>query len=128
MSKSKKAIVAAVLGSVLILPLSLTAQQADDDEAEAWRALDTDFRQAIIDEIMARRGLAGHIDNADELVKSAEDIQEALLVSCELSGACADEAGRATLGEQLRSLPAYDELEGLRNSHLILRMKSGSEN
>lgn len=127
MSKFCNAILAAVMG--LLLPVSgpLSAQQTSNDEVEAWRALDSEFKQAIIDEIVAKRGVAGEIDNADDLIRSAEDIRDALRVSCDLSAACADEAGRATLGEVLRSLPAYDEQEGLRNAEIIRSMKRGYE-
>lgn len=127
MCKLRKPTIGIVLGSLLMIPLPLLSQQSADDGVEAWYTLDSEFRQAIIDEILARRGLGSNIDDPDELIGSAEDIREALRVSCDISGACADEASRATLGENLRSLPTYDEQEGLRNAEIIRNMKRGYE-
>ena len=79
----------------------------------------------MIDELRARRGITWTIDTADDLIMSAEDIREALRLSCDLAGACADEVSRATLGERLISLPEYDEQQGLRNAEIILNMRSG---
>lgn len=118
----------AILAVFLSVPTLLPAEDEYENNLENWRALDSEFRQAMIDEILARRGLTGSVDSAGDLIRSAEDIREALLVSCELSGACADEAGLATLGERLRSFPEYDEEEGSRNAEIVLRLKSGDEN
>lgn len=112
---------------ILVLHFSapLLAQQVAGVDAWEWSTLDADFRQAIIDEMAARRGLAGGIENVDELIRSTEDIREVLRLSCELSGACADGAGRATLGENLISFPDYAEEQGLRNAEIILNRKRG---
>ena len=57
--------------------------------------------------------------------ETSEDIREALRVSCDLSGACADASARATLGEQLITLPDYDEQQGLLNAQILLNQKKG---
>ena len=101
----------------------LLAQQ--DAGVEAWREVDMAFRQAMIDELLDRRGLNSSIDTADELIRTAEDIREALRLSCDFSGACADESGRATLGEQLTTLPETDEQQDLRNAEILRDMRNG---
>jgi hypothetical protein len=83
------------------------------------------FRQAMIDELLDRRGLNSSIDTADGLIRTAEDIREALRLSCDFSGACADESGRATLGEQLTTLPETDEQQDLRNAEILRDMRNG---
>lgn len=118
-----KMIISGALVLFLATPATLSAQQATG--VEAWRELDMAFRLAIIDELQARRGQISNIDTADELILSAEDIREALRLSCDLAGACANESSRATLGEQLLTLPATDEQQGLRNAEIILDMKQG---
>jgi hypothetical protein len=111
---------------VLLLqaPALVLAQQASSDDTNEWRTLDADLRQAVIDEIVARRGLSGNIENADELITSADDIREALRISCDFSGACGEPGGQARLGEQVKTFPDYDEQEGLRNAEFILNLKS----
>lgn len=104
------------------------AQESASDGVESWRALDEDFRQAIVEVISARRGLDPNDQNPDWLIRSAEDIAEALRVSCDLSGACADADGLSTLGENLISFPDYDEEQGVLNAEMIRRMKSVYEN
>lgn len=101
------------------MPLPLPAEETQDDGVVAWRELDTALRQAVIDEVVARRGLAKNVDNADELIRTTEDISEALQISCDLTSACTD--------EQLKTLPDYDEQQGLRNAEIIMNMKRGYE-
>lgn len=109
MRNFQKTITKAAFVLLLQAPAPLLAQQASDDGVEEWRAIDAEFRQAIIDEVAARRGLAGNIDDPDELIRSADDIREVLRVSCELAGTCDDESFRATPGAQLTAVPDTDE-------------------
>ena len=120
--------VSAVL-SLGSLTIAAVAQESSSDAnaTEAWRTLDEDFRRAVVAEILVRRGIDSSDQDPESLIVSAEDIAEALKVSCELSGACADQSGRATLGANLQTFPDYDEAEGLRNAEAILRKKMGYE-
>jgi hypothetical protein len=94
-----------------------------NDGVEAWRQLDEDFRQAIVEEISARRGLDPNHQNPDWLIQTAEDIAEALRVSCEISGGtCSDVIGQ---GGELEPLPGYTVEQGLENGKAIRRAKSG---
>lgn len=123
-------VIKAILISATALHLSqfsapLLARDTPREGVEAWRTLDEDFRQAIVDEISKRRGLNANSQRPDTLIRSPRGIAEALQVSCDLSGECADKKGRATLGKNLKSLPDYDEQQGLRNAQIIMRMKRG---
>lgn len=112
-----KCCLASVVLLIFLLPVTLLAE--DDDPAVAeWESLDEEFRQAMMDEISARRGLATSPASADELIRSADDIREALQVSCDISGACPS--------EPLLAFPEYDEQQGRENAEKILRQKAGS--
>jgi len=108
--------------------IPVLAQEPVVEGVDDWRALDEDLRQAMVEEIAASRGLDANDHNPDWLIHSAEDIADALRVSCDLSGACDDASERATLGENLGSFPAYDERQGLLNAAMIRQRKSGHEN
>jgi len=45
----------AILVYLIVTPVF--AQQTRNDQTEAWRAIDEEFRQAIVEEISLRRGL-----------------------------------------------------------------------
>ncbi len=125
MYKFSKLLLIAIIASVLSPDVvAVFAQESPNDGIEAWRELDEELRQAIVEVIAARRGLDPNVQNPDSLIRSAEDIAEALGVSCELSGACGDDR----LGENLISFPEYDEQEGRLNAQRILRRKMGYEN
>jgi hypothetical protein len=99
------------------------AQDTSNDGVEAWRALDEEFRQAMVEEISARRGLDANDQNPDWLIQSAEDIEEALTVSCEISGdSCAGLIGD---GEELDPPPGYTAEQGFAIGEAIRRAKSG---
>ena len=120
-----KLLLIAMIASVLSQDVTpVFAQESPDNGIEAWRKLDEELRQAIVEVIAARRGLDPNVQNPDSLIRSAEDIAEALRVSCELSGACFDDR----LGENLISFPDYDEQEARLNAQRILRRKMGYEN
>lgn len=128
MYKLSKAIIISTALLLMQFAVSAPAQEFTDATVEAWRALDEGFRQAMVEEMSADRGVDPNDQNPDWFIESAEDIADALRLSCDLSGACADESGRATLGENLGSFPDYDEEQGLRNAEAILRIKAGYEN
>lgn len=110
---------------VWLVGVPVFAQESLNDGVEAWRQLDEDFRQAIVEEISARRGLDPNAQNPDWLIQSAEDIEEALRVSCEISGElCTDEVGQ---GEELKPLPGYTVEQGFANGEAIRRAKSGGD-
>jgi len=98
------------------------AQESANDAVQSWLTLDKDFRQAIVDEISARRGLDAKVQDPDSLVHSARDITEALAVSCGIAGTCAQAIGQ---GEELKPLPGYTEEQGMKNAEAIHRMKMG---
>lgn len=112
---------------LLAVPVPLFAQHSTDSPVEKWKSLDDDFRQAIVEEFTIRRGLDSDIDSTDDLIKTAEDIKEVLQISCVLADACGSESDQSTLGEQLKSFPEYDELQGLLNSSIILGQKYGDQ-
>ncbi len=122
MYKFSKLLLIALIASVLWQDVTpVFAQDSPNDGIKAWRELDEELRQAIVEVIAARRGLDPNVQNPDWLIRSAEDIAEALRVSCDLSGACDD----ARLGENLISFPEYDEQEGRLNAQRIRRNKAG---
>lgn len=124
MKKTSKVISVAAVAVLGQFSTNATAQDTPGHGVALWQALDEELRQAIVEEISARRGLDPNGQNPDWLIRSSEDIAEVLRVSCDFSGACADADGRATLGENLTSFPSYDEQQGLLNAASIRRMKS----
>lgn len=126
----KKMVVAAAAASLMSLVLinpSRAQESIDDTAVEEWRALNEEFRQTVVEEMSSARGLDPNNQNPDWLIKSANDISDALRISCDISGACADEDGLSTLGQNLGSFPEYDEEQGLRNAEAIRRIKNGYE-
>lgn len=125
MCKYTKIAIAAsvVLLLALVICTPVLAEEASDDGAEAWRAVDEELRQAMVEEISARRGLDARDQNPDWLIQSAEDIEEALRVSCEISSdACSDLVAD---GAQLEPPPGYTVEQGIANARAIQLAKSG---
>lgn len=121
-SNIRSIVPAMILAWLIAAPV--LAQGSPDDRAEAWRTLDEGVRQAIVEEISARRGLDPDDQNPDWLIQSAEDIEEALRVSCEISGgtSCAVVLGD---GEVLMPPPGYTPQQGRMAGEAIRRAKSG---
>lgn len=123
MCKISKAII--ISASVLLLwqvAAPVLAQESANDVVQSWLTLDQDFRQAIVDEISVSRGLDAKVQDPDSLVHSAQDITEALAVSCSIAGTCAKAIGQ---GEELPELPGYTVEQGMKNAQAIHRMKMG---
>lgn len=110
----------------IALPIDVQAEETPMDLQE-WGQLVDDMRQAIIEELSARRGLDASSQNLEWLVRSTDDMKEAALISCEISGACLDEAGRANLADNLGSFPDYDIEQGKRNAEQIWRLKGAQK-
>lgn len=61
-------------------------------------------------------------NSRDDQVNTPEDILSALRKSCEISGACRQTKQLHQIKKNTR-LPAYNTLDGLRNSHFFLKHK-----
>lgn len=120
---SKLIIVLLTVISVCQGTVNVSAQETQYDDLSAWHALDEEIRQVMIEEISARRALDANDQNPDWLIRSVTDIQEAIILSCELSsGSCQDTIGQ---GEELPLPAGYTAERGLEAGETIRRFKSG---